>query len=88
MRTGSLLARLDRLPRRAAPASRQCWRHARSVGALTISDLALAGTFGVFWLRERHWPPHQRVRTSSLTPLLIGIFLAQAMGFWLLATKA
>ena len=58
------------------------------LAALAISDLALAGTFGVFWLRERHWPPHQRVRTSSLTPLLIGVLLAQAVVFWLLATKA
>jgi hypothetical protein len=39
-------------------------------------------------LRERHWPPHQRVRTSPLTPFLIVVFLAQAVAFWLLATKA
>jgi hypothetical protein len=58
------------------------------LAALAIGDLALAGTFGVFWLRERHWPPHQRVRTSPLTPFLIVIFPAQAVAFWLLATKA
>jgi hypothetical protein len=58
------------------------------LAALAISDLAVAGTFGGFWLRERHWPPDQRVRTSSLTPFLIVIFLGQAVLFWLLATKA
>lgn len=56
--------------------------------ALAIADLAMAGLWGAVWLRERDWPAHQRVRTGPLTPLVVVIFLAQAVVFWLSATRA
>jgi hypothetical protein len=55
--------------------------------ALAIADLAMAGLWAAVWLRERHRPAHQRVRSGPLTPLVIGIFVAQAVLFWFNATR-
>ena len=60
------------------------------LAALAIMDLAMASVFGVIWLWDRNRPRHQqRFGTSPpyMLPLLIVIFLAQAIGFWWNATK-
>jgi hypothetical protein len=58
--------------------------------AIATMDLAMALVFGAVWLRDRNRPRHQqRFGTSppNLLPLLIVVFLAQAVLFSLTAAK-